>query len=183
MPPPFCQVGERCVRIPLGQGDAAINIAATVRPSLASRAFIGANGAGIDLSVGSLVVRDPWFAAELNPSIGLVTPLLPSPTGSTGIGVRLGAELPVYLNSHGARLPLIPVLSGGAELLPSAPAAGYFGARLEVNAHPLSGGILTLGAGYEYGSQSGHAFTLSLGVRLGETVERATRGTLFTPPQ
>lgn len=177
MPPPFCQVGEACVRIPLGTGDAAINIAASLPPSVALRPFIGHGGAGVELAVGALVIRDPWFAAALSPTVAAISTPLTSPLRD--IGVRVGAELAVYLNSHGARLPLIPVLSAGAEFLPGAPAGGYFSSRLEVNVHDVPNGILTLGAGYEYGTQSGHSFTLSFGLRFGDIVERATRGTLF----
>lgn len=161
----------------MGTGDAAINIAASLPPTVALRPFIGHGGAGLELAVGALVVRDPWFAAALSPTIAAISMPLASPSSQTG--VRIGAELPVYLNSHGARLPLIPVLSAGAEFLPGAPPGGYFSSRLEVNVHDVPNGILTLGAGYEYGSQSGHSFTLSFGIRLGDTVERAVCGTLF----
>lgn len=166
MPPPFRLSNEHYTRIPLGSGDAAINIFTSAWPTLSLRPSVPSPR--VDVLGPLLMLRDPWFAATLQPVFGV------------GDGIALGLEHTVTFNTHGRRVPLIPRVGAGVTLGRGAPSP-WVSAGVEI---PLVAGpdaALTLGIGYRHDEPTGHSGTLSFGVHFGDLFARQFRGGLFRP--
>src|SRR5690606_3640992 len=118
----YSHPSEHALRFPIGSSDRAINIFLSAQPTLGMHLEASAGGSGDErytshgarVNLPSLVLRDPWFALALQPTVG-VDVVQPSVSGDSFSRVRLGAEMPIIINSHGP-VPVMPKIGAGVSL-------------------------------------------------------------------
>lgn len=185
-PPPFRLPNEHYLRIPLGDGDRAINIFTSAQNTFGFRgaglvgggASGGSVGATFEAMGPALVLRDPWFAAALRPTLGLHA-MQSALAPELRLSPTFGATLPVYLNFHDSAPAFVPRLGGGVVVDLSSGVRGYFEAGVDFPVTTGSGGAFSLGVGYRYESDGSHFGTLSVPLDFGDYSSRALRGGLF----
>lgn len=181
MPPPYRLPGAYG-RIPLGRGDAAINLYGNAFLSTSLRCGLGVSeGPSLithcEASGPLLMGGDPWFAATVAPVVGV--DIVDHGVGRTTHALTLGLEHTIVLNSHVVPVPIMPRVAYGVSIA-NGSAVPFVSAGVEVALAADRNGALTLGAAYRYDERTGHGGELSLGFRFGEFHGRGLSGSLFT---